>query len=303
MISPDRKWMPLWSLRFTVVILTFPIGCAKSQPPAEELQQPIDTRDAIIWTAGSGLETTRTRFADFELVEVERAPQDELVGHFEGQEVVIIPRSEGLCLDIVFHQDLDADGWEDLVVGQIGACNGACCQDRYFVVSYRGHGEYVRNAPQGAALHTPTLSLVHGKWFVNIENGTLDPFEAHAAVERFSLVDGRMTAVEVLEPTPMAALQEIGVGAYDSLAADAAVEMRYDLDGDGVGDLISGKLSPQWGRVRWSLQFGNGTLMDGGAPFKRLGILPTQTDGKHDLVVDRDRVFVWTGKRYEELED
>ncbi len=300
MLHYDR--IPKTCLRCITIALLLPIGCAKSQQPLEHPisgpQRRADSLDALIWNYADGPETTRARFGDFELVEVEGTLQDELWGQFDGQKIVVIPRTAGRLLEIVAEEDLDGDGWIDLIVGDLA--EGKCCPRQFSVVSYRGHGQYHQSKPQGAALHLPHLQQSNGKWAIEIENSSLDAYGKYKTQEVFEVREGELNRIDLLKPIDLEALAELKVACYDTVDKSAKIDLNFDLDGDGKMDHITGMYWPQWGRVMWSLAFGNGGVMQDGTPFKRLGVLPSKTDGFHDLVVDHDRVLEWKGKRYEE---
>jgi hypothetical protein len=196
-------------------------------------------------------------------------------------------------------EDLDGDGWMDLVVGE--AAEEKCCPRQFTVISYRGNGKYHESKPQGAALHLPALSMYQGKPVLTIENRQLDPYQSYATEEIFTLEAGELKAIAANHPTERIALSEMRIGAFDSLSPKATLELAFDLDGDGKTDRVVGRLWPNYHRILWSVTFGNGIVMEDGMPFQRLGVLPTKTEGVHDLVVDADRVLIWKpkSKRYD----
>lgn len=307
MISLEGKRLASHWLRLIAATMLLPLGCAKSQQnPDSTHSAPAKTPDSaesLLWIDDIGSDTTRSRYGEFELIEIEGQAEDQLIGYFEGKSVTVIAGKQGLCLQVVSQNDFDQDGWEDLLMGNLSACSGHCCPDQFFVVSYRGQGQYLRSKPQGLALHQPEVSTWQGKPSIIIENGTLDGYDTYATKERFVVEEGELKSVEVLKPKEIDALQECRVETYDTLPRNEAMGMTFDLDSDGKVDTITGKYWPQWSRVMWSVKFGNGQQMEGGPPFKRLGILSSKTEGHFELVVDRDRVLEWTGKRYEEREE
>ncbi len=255
----------------------------------------------LLWVFDDVPETTKTRFGEFELREVQGILEDELWGIHEGKDACIIPRTAGRLLEIVAHEDLDGDGWIDLVIGDLG--NGKCCPRQFSIVSYRGQGQYHQSKPQGAALHLPQMKQNNGKWAITIENSTLDAYACYNTQEVFAFAAGELNRVDLLKSMDLAAIAEMNVATFDTLDKAAIIDLSFDLDNDGKLDRITGSYWPQWGRVMWSLAFGNGKVMQDGTPFQRLGILATKTEGFHDLVVDHDRVLAWKGKRYEEREE
>jgi hypothetical protein len=304
MIFLERQILLSSYVRSAVIVLLLPIGCAKSQQPKTNTSKTIsqaDSLDALLWVYDDVPETTRTRFAEFELREVQGMLEDELWGVHEGKDACLIPHTAGRLLEIVAQEDLDGDGWIDLVIGDLGS--GKCCPRQFSIVSYRGQGQYHQSKPQGAALHLPMLQKDHGKWAITIENSVLDAYASYKTQEVFAVADGELNRVDLLKPVNLAAIAEMNVATFDTLDKSANIDLSFDLDNDGKLDRITGSYWPQWGRVMWSLAFGNGKVMQDGTPFKRLGILASKTEGFHDLVVDHDRVLTWKGKRYEEQED
>ena len=79
---------------------------------------------------------------------------------------------------------------------------------------------------------------------------------------------------------------------YDILSSEFANDtltskQHYiDLDNDGLIDTITYKKYGRWGRMHWSIDFGNGIKYKATEAVKRIGILSTKTNGVRDIVID-----------------
>lgn len=299
------NWQRGIHLCWMVVVLSS--GCAKSQPNTSgvnDLGTHNQLEDSFEFFESSAPDTSRLVLGSFEFRKVDGEPAYALMGNFEGySQEIIAPEAAG-CLDVVATQDLDADGFQDILLRYNSACNGQCCLNSYFVVSYRGNGRYQTSSRQGQAFREPVVTEWKGQWSILIENSPEATISTAISgnSERFLLKDGELVRVEEIVPQEMAAVAEFRASAFESIPETDTLKLQFDLDADGKMDLIWGTFWKNRGRLRWSVNFGNGKIMWDGTPCKRLGILPTKTEGLHELVVDTDRILEWTGKRFEERE-
>jgi len=76
-------------------------------------------------------------------------------------------------------------------------------------------------------------------------------------------------------------------------------KLLFDLDGDNRLDTVFTEPYHKWNSSICSVNFANGISLNWIAiAVVRVGVLPTKTNGVHDLVVNLDHVLVWNGKEY-----
>jgi hypothetical protein len=300
---------PNWqrSIQLCWIVFVLSSGCAKSQPNTsgpDDLSKHNELEDSFEFFEASAPDTSRLVLGNFEFQQVEGQPHHALIGNFEGSSQEIIAPADAGCLDVMAEQDLDGDGFQDILLRYNAACIGQCCLNSYFVVSYRGNGRYHYSEKQGASFRDPVVTQWNGKWSVIIENSPEATISTAISSnkQRFVLDGGELVKVEDIPNAEIAALKELRALAFEGADAADTLKMEFDLDADGKMDLIWGTFWKSRGRLRWSVNFGNGKIMWDGTPCKRLGILATKTEGLHELVVDQDRILEWTGKRFEERE-
>src|SRR5690349_6405745 len=94
MISLDGKKLANHWLRLLAVTMLFPFGCVKSQQNPDSSHSTTvngpDSAESFLWIDEVSSDTTRLRFGEFELVEIEGQAEDQLIGHFEGKTVTVI---------------------------------------------------------------------------------------------------------------------------------------------------------------------------------------------------------------------
>lgn len=288
-----------------VWLFTF-MSCAKSQPQGNSSHhQGGDSLQDFERMLPFVPDTSSTNFGDFQIEQVQGNPFHTLMGHFEGNDSTLIAFEDSIHLELSAEEDLDEDGYMDLVLRNNAAWKGQCCLHSYFIASYRGNGRYTLSHFRGNAFHNPVIERWKGKWSVIIDslNSSLDTIALLDMRQRFIFHDGELEMAEKIVHAEIDALAEIRAAAYDSFNTSDTLRLVFDIDSDGKSDVITANLWERWGRLRWSIHFGNGKTMLDGIPARRLGVLPSITQGCHDLVVDFDRVLVWNGKRYEERED
>jgi hypothetical protein len=183
----------------------------------------------------------------------------------------------------------------------IAACGGNCCPNEFFFVSYLGNGQFKTSEEFADSWKDPAIEKWRGRWSVVVTSNNEGMMNQERPVEitrRFVLQDGEAVKIEEKRREDMASLVEMRSEIFKTTDLEETHTLRYDLDGDGKEDVITGRLWVRWGRIFWSVQFANGKEFSTGEACKRIGVLATKTNGVHDLVCDLDRVLHWNGETY-----
>ena len=225
-----------------------------------------------------------------------------LLATFNGKTSVLIGKSKQKCLQIIEQRDFDGDGLTDALLENITACGGNCCPNQFFFVSARPDGSFVVSDEFSDSWKDPVVEKWKGRWTVvvvsNNEGANLErPVEF---TRRFALQYGKVVKLEEHPRKYMRAIVEMGSEEFKSDDPGKSHSIQYDLDGDGKKDTITGKLWERWGRILWTVEFANRKEFSSNDACKRIGILPTKTNGVNDLVCDQDTVLHWNGSEYKE---
>ncbi len=223
-----------------------------------------------------------------------------LSASIQGQEYIIVSEAENQCLRIYDQRDYDGDGYTDALIMYLSGCGGNCCPNQFYLVSYRGNGQFYRSDLLGYSWVDPTIERWQDTWRITV---TTDNSEAAldtpiSTKENFILKDGQV--VEVNEDAPILNSHLLTIQARDvaDLKVNETRSFPYDLNDDGIPDQVIVEFWERWKALMWSAQFSNGVTIQSQHSCKRLGVLPTQTLRVHDLVCDDDLVYRWTGYTY-----
>ncbi len=221
-----------------------------------------------------------------------------LLAKANGKTYTLIDESKKACLEVVDTRDWDGNGLTDAMVKRITACGGNCCPDAFFFVSALPGGRFEISGDLADSWQDPAIEKWKGRWSVVIvsNNEGVNTERPVEYTRRFILRDGKGVKVEESLRKSMAALVEMRSEIFHK--ADEEHSIRFDLDGDGKPDVISGALWERWGRILWSVRFANGKEFKSDTACKRIGVLSTKTGGVNDLVCDQDTVLRWTGEGY-----
>jgi len=225
-----------------------------------------------------------------------------LVATVNGKRHVLVSKSKDKCLQIVDERDFDGDGLLDALVKHITACGGNCCSDGFFFVSALPDGSFAVSDEFADSWKDPAIEKWKGRWSVvvvsNNEGVNLDrPVEF---TRRFVLEGGKAVKVEEHQRQEIKSIVEMRSEIFRFGKEEETHSLKYDLDGDGKKDTITGHLWDRWGRIVWTVEFANGKTFSSNDACKRIGVLAAKTDGVHDLVCDQDTVLHWDGSKYKE---
>jgi hypothetical protein len=206
----------------------------------------------------------------------------------------------GRCIEVIDSADFDQDGYSDALIMHIQACGGNASGNAFFFCSYAKEADSFRLSEEfGQSWGDPTVEIWKGKPSVKVisslQGSTTDMAKR---TERFILENGKAVRVEYVEAKLIPAIIELR--SADFTEKDKDKKIRFDLDGDGKKDVITGSFWERWGSIGWSVTLANGKIVAGDDARKRVGVLPSKTKGVHDLVLDLDEVLVWNGNKYVE---
>jgi hypothetical protein len=219
-----------------------------------------------------------------------------------GKTYELIGSSKKMCLDVVDQRDFDGDGFVDALVKHIWGCGGNCCANGFFFVSNLGGGRFQISDEFDDSKGDPVIEEWKSRWSVLVASG-LEGIDERRLLEvtgRFILESGKAVQVEEWTRKEMESITEIRSEIFDPNQCDEIHSLEYDLDGDGKKDQIITKYWSRWGRMNWTIEFADGKKFSTGLGCKRIGVLPTKTNGVSDLVCDQDTVFRWNGQEYQE---
>ena len=209
-------------------------------------------------------------------------------------------------LGFVKDGDFNLDGFKDLLFYEDGG--GNCCPLQYVILSSHGDG-YVKlyKNEDFWTWSEPESIFVNNRWLFRVTQSSLGVGNTSAEEARvtFEIVDDELIEVERLgqESRPMIrTIQEISSTYYSNnpkLITDA-ITMSYDLNQNGVEDIISCHYWERWGslqcesiidEVKFNISYG----------CQRLGISYQMHEGYHSLVCNRDTLlnFNPNSKSYE----
>jgi hypothetical protein len=220
---------------------------------------------------------------------------------FNGKRSRLIDPSKEKCLKIIDQRDIDGNGLTDALVMDIVACGGNCCPNEFFFVSALPDGSFQVSNNFADSWGNPVIEKWKDRWSVvvvsNNEGVNCDrPVEI---TRRFVLEKGKAVKVAESRLKDIASILEMRSEIFKCKDSDETHTIKYDLDGDGKKDAISGTLWGRWGRIEWKVDFADGKkFSSSNHACKRIGVLAAKTNGVHNLVCDQDTVFRWDGNKY-----
>lgn len=225
-----------------------------------------------------------------------------LLATLNGKSTELIGKDKKKCLQIVEQRDYDGDGLLDALVEDSIACGGNCCPNKFFFVSLMPNGQFAVSDEFADSWDEPVVEKWKGRWSVVVvsNNAGVNLERPIEFTRRFELDAGKAVKVEERQKQDMKAIVEMRSEIFDFDKPSQVHTLHYDLDGDGKNDSIEGTLWQRWGSIFWTVKFADGKAFSSNTACKRIGVLPTQTNGVHDLVCDQDTVMHWDGTKYQE---
>lgn len=205
---------------------------------------------------------------------------------------------ECALLNIIEQTDFNLDGIDDILVeiGYGGNNKGLS----YFFVTYDGNGlfhvtdefgnEEVRENPKIENWNgIPSVSIIEVNAGMCIE-------EHHKYQKRYILEHGEAIRVEFKKIEELPAIKEVRHTDFSD-DNNKIITMKYDINNDGIEEQFLVRYWERWSSVLFELII-KGTKYSCHLGCSRVGILPTTTNGYHDIVADLDRIYKWNGKTY-----
>src|SRR5215469_1198068 len=194
-----------------------------------------------------------------------------LVATFNGQRHVLVDKSKNKCQQIISQRDFDGDGSLDALVEEITACGGNCCPDRFFFVSALPDGTFAVSDEFADSWTDPVIEKWKGHWSVVVvsNNAGVNRERPVEFTRRFVLEAGKAVKVEEHQRQDVKSIVEMRSEIFKN--DQETHSFKYDLDGDGKKDTISGKLWERWGSILWTVEFANGKIFSSNTACKRIG--------------------------------
>ncbi|HEY6352630.1 MAG TPA: hypothetical protein VI636_24805 [Candidatus Angelobacter sp.] len=223
-----------------------------------------------------------------------------LVATLNGKRQVLVSKSKNKCLQIIDERDFDGDGSLDALVEDVTACGGNCCSNQFFFASALPDGTFAVSDEFADSWKDPVIEKWKGRWSVVVvsNNEGVNTDRPVEFTRRFVLEAGKAVKVEEHQRKDMNSILEMRSEIFHSQNERETHTLKYDLDGDGKKDTITGHLWERWGRIMWTVEFADGKKFSSNDACKRIGVLATKTNGVHDLVCDQDTVLHWNGSEY-----
>ena len=233
--------------------------------------------------------------------EGETTIHQELYAKVDGYEYKIeLPKD--ICLKIEAQEDFDGDGIKDALITNIQACGGNAVGNSFFFVSYSGSGYFSISKSFGNNVwEDPEIEEWKGQKSVVIidTNEGFNTYEDYSSKERYILKQGDAVRVESTKKNSIVALQEIRSSDFHNGKENETLRMSYDLDEDGDDEIFECKYYDRWDHLSFSIIHKGNIIEFKGLHFSRVGILPSITNGFHDLICNEDDVIKWNGKEYD----
>jgi len=219
-----------------------------------------------------------------------------------GKTYTIIDKSKEMCLAVADQRDWDGNSLKDALIERISACGGNCCPNYFFFVSAFPGGRFEISDDLADSWGDPKIEKWKNAWSVVLvsTNEGMNTDRPKEVTRRFILRDGKGLKVSESLLQEMGSIVEMRSEIFKGGDPNEEHIIKYDLDGDGKPDVISGRLWERWGRIIWTVRFASGKSFTTQSACKRIGVLQTTSSGVHDLVCDQDAVYRWTGTEYME---
>ena len=195
--------------------------------------------------------------------------------------------------DVEFQLDLDGDGInEGIIRTQSG---GNCCGPDYYIAKKVEKGFYILLTHEELS-GFPEIKTIDRKGKTNIvvyntSDGVGNVSYEHTKTE-LELVNGKLSIVSKLYN--QASLDAVMDVTSAELQEIKTKQLIYDLDKDGVDDVLDCNYWDRWGAVQCEISTSSQGSIVFGLGCDRLGILETVTNGLSDLVCDRNSIVKYS---------
>ena len=142
----------------------------------------------------------------------------------------------------------------------------------------------------GGILHVKTIETSEG----------VDNTEMSRSTHWYVLEGQQVKRVETEEHEALETLKEVKSSDLSDDEKKQGTSLVFDIDSDGEMDTIKISYWERWGSLQWEAKLSSTSLdsppLSGDG--KRIGILPSKTNGVHDLVNHIDMIYRWDGNQY-----
>lgn len=310
------------SLAFVSLVAVSTLGCEtktqpKPAPPAATAGMPNAAPTAVTSAAtspavdaqGAGGGAPKTaplevqyRVQTYPPAAADGEPARAVLAKRAGEDIVVLPRSEGACLEVLFERDLDGDGWVDAIVEHAVSCGGNLSPSVYLFVAGTPEPKFVVQE-LGSQWQRPSIEDWKGRPSIVLvsNNAGANVERPERTTRRYVFQDGRAVLAQETRAQDLKALAELRSEVFAGAAQDDERTLEFDLDADGKPDRVVATFWERWGSMFWQVRFGDGRATERhGDACKRIGVLPEKSMGHHDLVCHFDTRYRWNGSDYVE---
>lgn len=216
-----------------------------------------------------------------------------------GKIIPVVDTSEHLYILIDSILDYDMDNDMDALVLYSESGGGNCCPSVYFLVTNEGNGKFIRSEMTEPSWESPVFKTWNNQpGFVIISNNEgMNNDDYEETVFQYVVNQGKIKIVETKKTQEIPAIAEIRASSFSSEEGETK-DLVFDLDNDSINDTIRCSFWERWGRMQPTFTFSTGRTDNPQISAKRIGVLASQTNGVHDLVIDLNEVLKWNGKGY-----
>lgn len=224
---------------------------------------------------------------------------ERIVAEVGGKEYTIPCQKMIACdyLDLEAVMDFDRDGYLDVL---IAAQNMLDSSRAFYFVSYQGNGYFAVSDQFGQCVDYKIAYTMDETSIEVMNSEERDDGQYDLLHQTFSLVKGKAVKTsETKEKRIEGTLLQIVP--IDVPYGKEDYSLTFDLNGDGKQDsIVCSPGETDCNGFDPRLVIGDNDLA---LPFTdRLGVLPTKTNGYHDLVLSINTILIWDGEEYVEKE-
>ena len=213
-------------------------------------------------------------------------------------QVKLIDNKEERCLNIICKGDFNKNGFTDVLIEDVLGCGGNCCGNTYLIYSYDGKrfNEIKLDAHDWNGIDIDSLKDRHS-FTVETDNEGYNNAPPFYKKETFELFHDSLVLKEQYIAKKIRALTEIRSDMFHS--KNDTITLLFNLDQDKTLDTITCTLNYRWGRMNETkIHFGNGYVERLSLNTKRIGVLPSKTNGYHDLIIEFRDTLYWNKHHY-----
>lgn len=214
----------------------------------------------------------------------------------------LISKDNNQCIDIIKTGDFNKNGYQDALITVVFGCGGNCCGNGYQIFSFDGN-KFRKTKIVGYDWNGIEISESEEDFSFIVETineGYGNTEMCNNRTETYRFNGYQLDLIDTIEEHQLKAINELKSSDFEG-RENQTLSLNYDLDRDGIDDLIIASYWERQGRVySWEIIFGNGKTYIGSLSPKRIGIMDTKTNNVNDLVLECDIILKWNGEEYEQ---